>query len=302
MSLLKNKKALAMSVLCAIASVGFVVSASAEETMHGQLEEVVVEGGVRMSLLKNKKALAMSVLCAIASVGFVVSASAEETMHGQLEEVVVEGSGDVLPGGFVKEKAQVGLMGKQDVMNAPMTISEFSNKTLTEEVVVEGSGDVLPGGFVKEKAQVGLMGKQDVMNAPMTISEFSNKTLTTFAAPNTGLSDALSLDPSVRADRGGTYTDLTIRGIYQSGHAYYVNGIPGLLCQENIPYYWADSASVISGPNLGVNATAFSEAAAGSVNLQSKVASSEGNSNVKISYLGGSSMEEALDVGRRFGE
>ena len=44
MSLLKNKKALAMSVLCAIASVGFVVSASAEETMHGQLEEVVVEG------------------------------------------------------------------------------------------------------------------------------------------------------------------------------------------------------------------------------------------------------------------
>ena len=44
MSLLKNKKALAMSVLCAIASVGFVVSASAEETMHGSLDEVVVEG------------------------------------------------------------------------------------------------------------------------------------------------------------------------------------------------------------------------------------------------------------------
>ena len=40
----KNKKALAMSVLCAIASVGFVMSASAEETMTGQLNEVVVEG------------------------------------------------------------------------------------------------------------------------------------------------------------------------------------------------------------------------------------------------------------------
>ena len=39
-----NKKALAMSVLCAIASVGFVMSASAEETMTGQLNEVVVEG------------------------------------------------------------------------------------------------------------------------------------------------------------------------------------------------------------------------------------------------------------------
>ena len=43
--MLKNKKALAMSVLCAIASVGFVVSASAaDQTMHGNLDEVVVEG------------------------------------------------------------------------------------------------------------------------------------------------------------------------------------------------------------------------------------------------------------------
>lgn len=39
----KSKKALVMSVLCAVASVGFVVSASAE-TMHGNLDEVVVEG------------------------------------------------------------------------------------------------------------------------------------------------------------------------------------------------------------------------------------------------------------------
>lgn len=42
--MLKNKKALLMSVLCAVASVGFVVSASADEAMHGNLDEVVVEG------------------------------------------------------------------------------------------------------------------------------------------------------------------------------------------------------------------------------------------------------------------
>ena len=43
--MLKNKKALVMSVLCAVASVGFVMSASAaEKTMHGNLDEVVVEG------------------------------------------------------------------------------------------------------------------------------------------------------------------------------------------------------------------------------------------------------------------
>ena len=42
--MLRNKKALVMSVLCAIASVGFVMSASAENAVHGNLEEVVVEG------------------------------------------------------------------------------------------------------------------------------------------------------------------------------------------------------------------------------------------------------------------
>ena len=43
--MLKNKKALVMSVLCAVASVGFVMSASAaEKTMQGNLDEVVVEG------------------------------------------------------------------------------------------------------------------------------------------------------------------------------------------------------------------------------------------------------------------
>ena len=203
----------------------------------------------------KKKALAMSVLCAIASVGFVMSASAEETMTGQLNEVVVEGSKDVLPGGFAKESAVIGLAGKQDIMSAPMTVTEISNKTLEK-----------------------------------------------FASPNTGIADALSLDPSVRADRGGTYTDISIRGIYQSGHSFYVNGIPGLLCQENIPYYWADSISVISGPSLGLNATPLSEAAAGAVNLQSKVATSEGNANLKIAYRGGSSVQEAIDVGRRFGK
>ena len=38
-----NKKFLAMAVLCAVASVGFVLPAAAEETMTHDLEEVIVE-------------------------------------------------------------------------------------------------------------------------------------------------------------------------------------------------------------------------------------------------------------------
>ena len=43
----KKKKALVVSVLCAAASVGFVMGASAE-TMHGNLDEVVVEGSANV--------------------------------------------------------------------------------------------------------------------------------------------------------------------------------------------------------------------------------------------------------------
>lgn len=46
-SMMKKKKALVMSVLCAVASVGFVMGASAE-TMHGNLDEVVVEGSANV--------------------------------------------------------------------------------------------------------------------------------------------------------------------------------------------------------------------------------------------------------------
>lgn len=50
--MMKNKKALVMSVLCAVASVGFVMSASAEDVAHGNLDEVVVEGSRNQCLVK----------------------------------------------------------------------------------------------------------------------------------------------------------------------------------------------------------------------------------------------------------
>lgn len=64
-----KKKFLAMAVLCAVASVGFVLPASAEETMQHDLDEVIVEadrdalpGGFianndRVGILGNIKAI-----------------------------------------------------------------------------------------------------------------------------------------------------------------------------------------------------------------------------------------------------
>lgn len=171
-----------------------------------------------------------------------------------------------------------------------------------DEVIVEADRDALPGGFINSQGSVGFLGKQSIIDAPFALVTINEKAIKTFSSPHNGIIDALSFDPSVRPDCGGTYTDFSIRGIYASGHNIYVNGIPGMLCQENIPFYWVDSASIISGPNLGVSGSTLNEAVGGTVNFQSKVATKQGNSNFKVGYRGGSSMEEAVDIGRRFGK
>ena len=159
----------------------------------------------------------------------------------------------------------------------------------------------LPGGFIKENNSMGFLGSQDTMNTPFTVQTISEKALSKYTSPYNGISDALALDPSVRVDRGGTYTDISIRGIYQSGHSFYVNGVPGLMDQQNIPYYWVDSVTVTSGPNLGINGSTLSEAIGGVVNMNSKKAGDKDITDVKLTYRGGSSFEEGVDVGRRFG-
>ena len=114
--------------------------------------------------------------------------------------------------------------------------------TVLDTVYVNADRDkaeeaVLPGGFIKEQNNVGLLGAKDTMDTPFTVSTISNKAFEKYTSAYQGIGDALSFDPSVRADRGGTYTDISIRGIYQSGHSFYVNGIPGLMDQQNIPLY-----------------------------------------------------------------
>lgn len=169
-------------------------------------------------------------------------------------------------------------------------------------VIVEADADVLPGGLAKSTQAVGLLGSQDIMDVPFTVNTVTEKTITTFSNPYNGIAGALSLTPSVRIDRGGTYTDFSIRGKYESGHGIYVNGIPGLLAQENIPYDWIGAATVVSGPNIGVNGSGLNEAVGGSINFQSKVGQENQPVKLKIGYRGGSMMEESLDAGGRFGK
>ena len=78
----------------------------------------------------NKKFLALAVLCAVASVGFVLPASAEETMQHDLDEVIVEADRDALPGGFVKTKGSLGILGDKSILDVPFSQTNISSKSL----------------------------------------------------------------------------------------------------------------------------------------------------------------------------
>ena len=160
--------------------------------------------------------------------------------------------------------------------------------------------ETLPGGFVRAKPAVGLLGEQSVMDVPLAVTEVSRKTLDTFATPTNGVNGALSLNPAVRVQTGHLYQDISIRGFRINGHASYTNGVPGMFGQMNLPFYWVDRVSVIAGPNIGVSGAAINEAAAGTINYISKRAERDAV-EAKISYLGGKSVEEAVDVSNRFG-
>lgn len=169
-------------------------------------------------------------------------------------------------------------------------------------VIVEADADVLPGGLAKSTQAVGLLGSQDIMDVPFTVNTVTEKTITTFSNPYGGIANALTLTPSVRPAQSGTYTTFSIRGKTESGHGIYVNGIPGLMCNGNLTNDWIESATVISGPNLGVNGSTLNEAVGGSVNFISKKAQKDQKTKLKFTYLGGSRFEESVDAGQRFGK
>lgn len=184
-------------------------------------------------------------------------------------------------------------------------VANAANTTL-DTVYVDANKDqnqdtvgTFPGGFVKESANIGILGNKDVMDTPFAVTTVSQKAIKTFASPYNGINDVLTFDPSVRILSGALYQDISIRGFSTNGHRQYVNGIPGLLNQENIPYYWVDNVSVVSGPNLGVNGTSLSEAIGGTVNYTSKRAVRNGT-DVKFTYCGGKSFEEGVDFQKRF--
>ena len=158
------------------------------------------------------------------------------------------------------------------------------------------------GDMIQTKSTTGILGEKDSLELPYSVTTVSQKAIQTFSSPQSGVMDTLSLVPSVRASSSKSVHSVSIRGFHQNGYSMYINGIPGAMSSGNLPYYWIENATVVSGPNLGVNGTNLSDTIGGSINFQSKRAQAKDNTDFRLSYNGGHALEEGIDIGRRFGK
>lgn len=171
-----------------------------------------------------------------------------------------------------------------------------------QETVVTGARRGYAGNRVGMEGPTGIFGNKKVLDTPFNVVTFNEQAFKDFSAPGTALTDVLTLDPSVRSSSSTLYNDISIRGFNASGHFYYINNIPGLLSQANLPTLYAEKVTVMAGPGSGTNATSFRDMAGGTVNITSKKAKDKPNLDVGLTYSGRSSFEESLDVGGRFGK
>ena len=171
-----------------------------------------------------------------------------------------------------------------------------------DEVVVEGSKDVLPGGYTLKTSSVGIIGDKPISDTPFTKVNLSNKSVTSFEVPGEGLSSALMNVPSIKSASSTMYNDVNIRGQRVNGYQFYINGVPGLLTQTNIPTNFIENIEVTSGPAMSFTGTTTQETAGGMVNMVSKRAGEEDVTKYKQTFSGKSSFGEYIDIGRRFGQ
>ena len=170
------------------------------------------------------------------------------------------------------------------------------------EIVVHGQR-YIAGEFVRATSNVGILGEQDAMKSPISVTTISEKAVGTFLSSTEGLSKTLSLVPSVIKSHDAAVDCVTIRGFFDDGRSFVINGIPGMQAMTRQSSNYIESVDVIEGPATGINGSAMYNRSGGTININSKKAlMDEDTRKVGIKYHSKGAHEEYVDFGTRLGE
>ncbi len=186
------------------------------------------------------------------------------------------------------------------------------NQTELQQVEVKGdntrvraakSYSIASDGDLRDRVNLGLLGKANAFTAPITVVNYDEKSLNNTEART--LVDAVAKNDASTWQFGGetnTLQGIYVRGMQLDARQFSVNGLAGMYAYQSSPTAAVESAQLIKGASSAINGMDPEGAVAGSVNIETKKASEEGNRKIGLGYFSDSRAQGSVDLGQRFGE
>jgi iron complex outermembrane receptor protein len=215
----------------------------------------------------------------------------------QALERLLAGSGlmlKVLPdGGFTVGPAAEA---KSDATLPPVRVTASRDPSVGVEI------ETLPGGHNARTTAQGLLGNQDAMNTPFAASSYTAAAIQDQHART--VTDLMANDPSIRLPGAadGVYDSFSIRGFQGSTASHSLNGLYGVLPNQNMALHGMERAEIIKGPTSLLTGSGPFGYAGGATNFVPKRAASAPLTAVTVEVSGRGQTGLHLDLGRRFGQ
>jgi iron complex outermembrane receptor protein len=190
----------------------------------------------------------------------------------------------------------------------PAVAQQQPSQIQLEEIVVEGVRPAqvpkpFAGGQVAAGARIGVLGNADIAKTPFSVTSYTEQFIRDRQARTA--SEALALDPSVRATQGtgAPFDSFYIRGFPinegTSGEIAF-DGVYGVAPSFRVFSDYAERIEVLKGPSAAISGVSPNGGIGGVVNIVPKRA--EGDlTRFTLNYGSNARGGGQLDVSRRFG-
>ncbi len=188
--------------------------------------------------------------------------------------------------------------------NAQQTeLQQVEVRADTKRVKAARSYSIASDGDLRDRVNLGVLGKANAFTAPITVVNYDEQALNNTEART--LVDAVAKKDASVWQFGGesnTLTGLYFRGYQLDARQFSVNGLAGMYGTQGTASVQVGSAQLIKGASTAVNGMDPEGAVSGSVNIETKKASDEGNRKIGLGWFSNNRAQGTFDLGQRFGE
>lgn len=182
-------------------------------------------------------------------------------------------------------------------------LQEVHVRADAKRVKAARSYSIASDGDLRDRVNLGVLGKANAFTAPITVVNYDEQALNNTEART--LVDAVAKKDASVWQFGGesnTLTGLYFRGYQLDARQFSVNGLAGMYGTQGTASVQVGSAQLIKGASTAVNGMDPEGAVSGSVNIETKKATDEGNRKIGLGWFSNNRAQGTFDLGQRFGE